>query len=91
MPLKILTSVCLIVPLGLLLGCFFPTGMSQVKTDSQHAAPWYWGLNGVFGVLFSALAVFLSIYVSISVNFYLATIFYALTGLCFRRMLSASE
>jgi hypothetical protein len=87
MSLKILISIALIAPIGFCLGCFFPTGMSLVREDSHYAAPWYWGLNGIFGVLASALAVFISIYLSISVNFYIAALCYALTGLCLRRML----
>ncbi len=86
MPVKILWSVMLIGPIGLCLGCFFPTGMSLVRDDSQYAAPWYWGLNGIFGVLFSALAVFISIYLSIGVNFYIAAACYLAAGVCLRQM-----
>ena len=38
--------------------------------------PWFWALNGVFGVLASALAVFVAIYFSISANFLLGAICY---------------
>ena len=38
--------------------------------------PWYWALNGVFGVLFSAIAVLVSIYAGISINFYIAAACY---------------
>jgi hypothetical protein len=34
-------------------------------------------LNGIFGVLFSAIAVLVSIYAGISVNFYAAAFMYA--------------
>ena len=43
--------------------------------------PWYWALNGIFGVLFSAVAVFVAIYFSITTNIYLSAIGYALSTL----------
>jgi hypothetical protein len=75
-PLKIGVSVLVIFPVGLLMGLFFPTGMRLVKSIALEETPWYWALNGVFGVLCSALAVLISIYVGVSANFYLAAICY---------------
>ncbi len=83
---RIFLSVAAIFPLGILLGCFFPAGMRQARALYPSAAPWFWGLNGIFGVLFSSLAVFISIYVSISTNFYLGALFYSLTAFCFYRI-----
>jgi len=74
---KIIASIIIIFPLGFVLGFFFPTGMKYVRSRSPEETPWFWALNGIFGVLFSALAVFFSIYFGISTNFYLASICYA--------------
>jgi len=74
---KIVISILLIFPLGMLMGFFFPTGMRLVKSVRTTETPWYWALNGIFGVLCSALAVFFSIYHGISTNFYVASICYA--------------
>jgi len=88
-PLKIVASVVAVFPLGMLLGVFFPAGMRLVREARGAETPWYWALNGVFGVLCSALAVFVSIQSSISVNFILAALCYA--GLVpFIRKLSAA-
>jgi hypothetical protein len=75
---KILTSVSIIFPMGVLMGMFFPTGMRLAKSVCPSDTPWYWALNGIFGVLFSAIAVFISIYVGISTNFYIAATCYIL-------------
>ncbi len=75
--LKIGISVCVIFPVGLLMGLFFPTGMRLAKTISLDETPWYWALNGIFGVLCSALGVFISIYLGVSVNFIIAAICYS--------------
>ncbi|MEK7485933.1 MAG: hypothetical protein AABZ60_16545 [Planctomycetota bacterium] len=77
-PSRIFMAVAVISPMGLLLGLFFPTGMKLVKITSSGETPWYWALNGIFGVLCSALGVLISIYVGISTNFYIAACCYLL-------------
>jgi hypothetical protein len=86
MATKIVISVLVVCPLGVLLGCWFPTGMRLVNLKEGASTPWYWALNGVFGVLCSALAVLISIYAGISTNFYLAAACYAMLLVCLHRM-----
>ena len=74
---KVIASIMVISPLGVLMGFFFPTGMRLVRSANAPETPWYWSLNGIFSVLSSALAVFISIYISISTNFYIAAVCYA--------------
>jgi spermidine synthase len=76
--LKIMASILILFPMGILLGFFFPTGMKFARLSSEKEMPWYWALNGIFGVLCSALAVFISIYAGISMNFFLAALCYLL-------------
>ena len=90
MSYKIAAAIAAIFPLGVLLGFFFPTGMKMLKPLVGSETSWYWALNGSFGVLTSALAVFVSIYLSISTNFYLAAICYAAT-VSFAFRLSSSK
>ena len=82
MLIKIVASILVIFPLGMLMGLFFPVGMRLFRSISPTETPWYWALNGIFGVLCSALAVFISIYISISTNFYIAAICYATLLIC---------
>lgn len=86
MATKIGISIGTIFPLGILLGFFFPTGMRFVNSTEDAGTPWYWALNGVFGVLSSALAVFISIYFGISTNFYIGAACYAMLLFCLRKM-----
>jgi hypothetical protein len=74
---RIAVSVVVIFPIGVMMGLFFPTGMKLAKEISSSETPWYWAVNGIFGVFCSALAVFISIYIGISANFYLAALCYA--------------
>ncbi len=82
MTTKIIVSIVAIFPVGIVLGLFFPTGMRLVRNIHPEETPWYWALNGIFGVLSSAVAVFISIFFGISVNFYISAVCYFLVSLC---------
>jgi SAM-dependent methyltransferase len=73
---RITASIAVIAPMGLMLGVFFPVGMGLAKQLQMPETPWLWALNGVFGVLASALAVFVAIYFSITANFFIGAICY---------------
>lgn len=75
-PVKIAASVGVLFPMGMFLGLFFPTGMRLARAAHDADTPWYWALNGIFGVLCSSLAVFISIYYGVSLNFYIAAACY---------------
>ncbi len=79
---KILMSILVIFPTGMLMGLFFPTGMRLLQASYERETPWFWALNGIASVLCSALAVFFSIVMGISTNFYIAAIAYALILWC---------
>jgi hypothetical protein len=86
---KVIIAVIIIFPLGLLLGLFFPLGMKLSRNNNLQAhTPWFWALNGIFGVLFCAIAVFISIYAGISYNFYLAAVFYFSIFFLLRKMVA---
>ncbi len=88
---KIAASILLIFPLGVLMGFFFPTGMRMMRSINAANTPWFWALNGVFGVLCSALAVFFSIHFGISTNFYIALVCYAILPVLLYHMHKVSQ
>ena len=63
---RIALCVGWIVPLGVLLGFGFPTGMRLIGAIDPKPTPWFWGINGAAGVLASIVAVVLSIALGIS-------------------------
>jgi MFS family permease len=91
MSTKIMMSIATVFPLGMVLGLFFPTGMRLVKSIRPDETPWYWALNGIFSVLASAVAVFISIFLGISVNFYVAAVCYALVLVCVASLAASSK
>jgi len=71
---RILVTVALIAPAGVLMGFGFPTGMRLVGGGGP--SPWFWGINGATGVLGSAVSVVLSISMGISFTAYMGAICY---------------
>ena len=64
------------------MGVCFPTGMTLVRQTGGGDTPWYWALNGMFSVLCSAIAVFTSIYISISFSLYIGAACYISLLIC---------
>jgi hypothetical protein len=60
-------ALIMIIPVGLLMGFGFPTGMRLVSTIDTRPTPWFWAINGAAGVLAASIAVAVSITFSINV------------------------
>jgi hypothetical protein len=58
---KILITIVLLWPLGILMGMPFPTGIKVVSELKNDIIPWVWGINGAASVLGSVLALVLAI------------------------------
>jgi hypothetical protein len=48
---RVLLVVALVLPLGLCLGTFLPSGLDRLKAVAPAWVPWAWGVNGIFSVL----------------------------------------
>ena len=60
MPLKIPSVFLFFLPLGLLMGVPFPTGVKRLGTRDPSLIPWAWAINGCLSVLAPLLAVMLA-------------------------------
>ena len=86
---RIAASIIVVWPAGMAMGVCFPVGMRILKTADNAAIPCYIAFNGIFGVLFSAGAICISIYSGITTNLYMAVICYFLLLICLPGMLKA--
>ena len=59
-PVRVLATVLLLLPLGVPLGMFFPTGIAIVSGIDREFVPWAWGINGSASVVGTILAVILA-------------------------------
>jgi len=54
---RIAVSIGLLVPLGLVLGAFFPLGIRMAEREARALVPWAWAVNGCATVIGTLLAV----------------------------------
>jgi hypothetical protein len=69
-PVRILVSVAILFPLGLMMGAPFPLGMRQAAGRAAPLMPWLWGINGATSVLASVLAMVIALTLGISAAFW---------------------
>ena len=57
---RILVTIAVLAPLGLVLGMFFPLGIRRAESVHGDLVPWAWGINGFASVTGGVLAVVLA-------------------------------
>jgi hypothetical protein len=77
-PVRILTAVLILFPMGLFMGMAFPMGMNIASVYAESLTPWFWGTNGSMSVFASVLTVVISINSGISTSFWVGFVFYLL-------------
>jgi hypothetical protein len=77
---RMLVVVVLVAPLGAMLGVFFPRALDCLKGAASARTPWAWGVNGIFSVLGSVLAVALSMTWGIRALLMVAALIYLAAG-----------
>ena len=60
MPVKIIAVFFTLMPLGLLMGIPFPTGLKILGEKDAVLIPWAWAINGCFSVLAPVLTIMLA-------------------------------
>jgi hypothetical protein len=80
-PVRILTAVALLAPMGLAMGMPFPIGMRIVSTLPDAPTPFFWGVNGATSVCASVLAMSIAQTSGISMAFWVGCACYAVAAL----------
>jgi predicted membrane-bound spermidine synthase len=93
---KLLISAVLLVPLGLIMGMPFPTGLRQMAANRTSFEPhnensasrieWAWALNAASSVLGSVIAMFIAIEYGLSATLFSAVVCYLLAALLSRTL-----
>jgi len=87
--LKLLISGALIVPLGLVMGMPFPTGLRLLEECSRSGGgltEWAWAMNASASVLGSVLAMVVAIHFGLNVTLFSGALAYALATLLAPRL-----
>jgi hypothetical protein len=78
---RVAVVFALVLPIGVLLGTFFPAGLDRLKGSAQPFVPWAWGVNGIFSVVAPILSVAVSMTWGISALLVAAVPVYLAAGL----------
>ncbi|MCU0611935.1 MAG: hypothetical protein MUE60_09120 [Candidatus Eisenbacteria bacterium] len=81
--LRILVTVLLLMPLGLMMGTMLPVGMRRASAWKADAAPWLWGVNGAASVLGSVMAFVLAMNMGFRSTLAVAAFAYASAAILF--------
>ncbi len=84
----LIVSLCL-MPIGFLLGIFFPAGLSLFNKNYNEAIAWAWGINSGFSVLGSILSIILAQFLGFNAVLLLAATFYFIASLAYKKMLAS--
>ena len=76
MALKVVITVLLIAPLGLVMGMPFPTGLGRLEEWHAPSVRWAWSLNAAASVLGSVGALVCSIYLGLIQTLIIGGLFY---------------
>ncbi|MEO6597597.1 MAG: hypothetical protein ABIP94_22870, partial [Planctomycetota bacterium] len=79
--LRVAASLLLLAPTGAMLGLFFPLGMLHFGDAMK---PWYWAINGAFGVVASVMSLAFSMEYGFTTVGYMSAGIYVLAWLCLR-------
>ena len=74
--IRVILSILLILPLGMLMGMAFPLGIRLLEQDGSAMIPWVWGVNGACSVMGSILAWGLSLNFGYNITLWTATAIY---------------
>jgi hypothetical protein len=91
LPVRILATVGLLAPIGIVLGTAYPLGITVLRGLSPELVPWAWALNGALSVVASVLAIFIGSRVGFTAAFLSGAAAYALALLTMRLALLRSR
>jgi spermidine synthase len=84
---RVLFSIFLILPLSILLGMPFPSGIRLLSKQAPFMIPWAWGVNGFFTVIGSVIALMLSMMIGFQAVTWIAILVYLLSMLSIAKSL----
>lgn len=86
LPLRILSAVAMMVPIGFFLGMPFPLGMYRLGQVAPEGIPWAWGMNGFFTVFGGFVSLLCAFFLGFQVALLLALGIYLLAWGAFQRI-----
>jgi hypothetical protein len=89
-PVKIISVFFTLMPLGLLMGIPFPTGLKILSEENKSLIPWAWAINGCFSVLSPILTIMLAMAIGFKMVLWLGALAYVMAFITLRSFLKKS-
>ena len=83
---RIILASLMLLPIGICLGMFFPSGLFLLSKERKDMLAWAWGLNCGFSVLGSILSIIIAQFYGFALVMSLACLMYVLAVLNFKKM-----
>ena len=90
-PAKIISVFLIIMPLGLLMGIPFPTGLKILGERNESLIPWAWAINGCLSVLAPILTIMLAMAIGFKMVLWLGALNYMIAFITLQNFLRRSS
>ncbi len=90
MPVKIISVFFTFMPLSLLMGIPFPTGLKILGERDESLIPWAWAINGSLSVLAPILSIMLAMVVGFKIVLWIGALTYAMAFITLKRFTKGS-
>jgi len=90
MPVKIIFVFFTFMPLSLLMGIPFPTGLKILGERDESLIPWAWAINGSLSVLAPILSIMLAMVVGFKIVLWIGALTYAMAFITLKRFTKGS-
>jgi hypothetical protein len=87
---KIFIVFFIFLPVGLLMGIPFPTGLRILGEKNESLIPWAWAINGCFSVLAPILTIMLAMVIGFKIVLWLGALAYGMAFITLRNFLRKS-
>lgn len=81
--IRIFISGGILIPIGFLMGFYFPSGMRMAGRKFGSLTPWFWGINGAASVCGSVFATAMALSQGISASFWTGFVCYLIAVMIF--------
>jgi len=87
---KVFLVFFIFMPIGLLMGIPFPTGLRILGEKNESLIPWAWAINGCFSVLAPILTIMLAMVIGFKMVLWLGALAYGMAFITLRNFLKRS-
>jgi hypothetical protein len=91
MPVKIISVFFTFMPLSLLMGIPFPTGLKILGERNESLIPWAWAINGCLSVLTPILAIMLAMVIGFKIVLWIGALMYAMAFITIQNSLRKAK